>query len=49
MTVDDDKADMGAKEKVVNLLFGIPEDQKEDLIKREHRITHMSGCVGVGR
>lgn len=43
MTVDENQQDANSKEKVVHLILGIPEDQKQTILDRDRRIAHMSG------
>lgn len=42
MTVDDDK-EGNSKEKVVHLILGIPEDQRQAILDRDRRVAHMTG------
>lgn len=41
MTVDDNKAVVGSKQKVVHVSLGIPEDQEEDIMKQGRRVAHV--------
>ena len=43
MTVDEKQQEGGSKDKVVHLILGIPEDQKQAILDRDRRVAHMSG------
>lgn len=43
MTVDDKPQGGSSKEKVVHLILGIPEDQRQTILDRDRRVAHMSG------
>ncbi|XP_075970111.1 uncharacterized protein LOC142972739 [Anticarsia gemmatalis] len=43
MTVDDKPQEVNSKEKIVHLILGIPEDQKQAILDRDRRVAHMSG------